>query len=101
MRARDVAMTHEQEMLLQSVRTFMAEELYPNEEEVDQLGHVPEALGRQIEKRAIEVGLYSANLPEAVGGGGLDYASMAIVERSRRQNCQGLPEDSGGKLRSR
>lgn len=82
--------THEQEMLLSTVRSFMEAELYPHEAEVDNLGHVPPDLGRQIEKRALEVGLYAANLPPEVNGGGLDYSSMAMVEREYGKTSHAL-----------
>ncbi len=68
----------------------MEEEIYPHEEKVDQLGEVPIELGRQIEQRSIEMGLYSANLPESVGGGGLDYTSMAVVEREYGKTSHAL-----------
>ncbi|MEE9194278.1 MAG: acyl-CoA dehydrogenase family protein [Alphaproteobacteria bacterium] len=85
-----VELTHEQQMLLDTVKAFMDEEIYPHEDAVDQSGRVPLELGRQIEKRAIEVGLYAANLPESVGGGGLDYTSMALVEREYGKTSHAL-----------
>ena len=51
---------------------------------------MPEELGRQIEKRAIAAGLYAANLPESVGGGGLDHTSMAVVEREYGKTSHAL-----------
>ncbi len=73
--------SHEHQMLLASVKRFMEEELIPHEELVDRQGEVPIELGRQIEARGKETGLFAANLPEAVGGGGLDYEGMRIIER--------------------
>jgi acyl-CoA dehydrogenase len=86
----DLNLTPEQEMLLTTVKRFMEDELFPHEAEVDLLGHVPIELGRQIEKRSIEVGLFAANLPEEIGGGGLDYRSMAIVEREYGKTSHAL-----------
>lgn len=86
----DIKLTHEQELLQQTVRAFMEAELYPHEEEVDRLGRVPIELGRQIEERSIAAGLYSANLPESVGGGGLDYTSMALIEREYGKTSHAL-----------
>ena len=74
-------LTHEQQMLQESTRRFVDDEMLPHEDIVDREGHVPIELGRQIESRAKEVGLFAANLPENVGGGGLDYTSMAVIER--------------------
>ena len=86
----DINLSHENEMILQTVRSFMEKEIFPHEEEVDRLGYVPEEIGRQIEQQAIEAGLYSANLPESVGGGGLDYTSMALIEREYGKTSHAL-----------
>ena len=83
-------MSHENELLLGTVRAFLDAEIYPHEEEVDRLGEVPEDLGRQIEKRAMEAGLFAANLPEAVGGGGLDKTAMALMEREYGKTSHAL-----------
>ena len=71
---------HEQQMLTETVRRFMEEEMCPHEEAIDRDAHVPIELGRQIEQRAKEVGLFAANLPAEIGGGGLDYEQMGIIE---------------------
>lgn len=86
----DIVLSHENEMIQQTVRSFMEKELLPHEEEVDRLGYVPEELGRQIEQQSIEAGLYAANLPESVGGGGLDYTNMAVVEREYGKTSHAL-----------
>ena len=77
----DLELTEEQRMLSESVRAFVSRELLPHESDVEKQGEVPAELGQQITQKALEVGLYAANLPESVGGGGLDCASLAILER--------------------
>ena len=42
-------LTHEQQMLQESTRRFVDEEMLPHEDLVDRDGHVPIELGRQIE----------------------------------------------------
>ncbi|MEE2774652.1 MAG: acyl-CoA dehydrogenase family protein [Pseudomonadota bacterium] len=81
---------HENELLLKTVRTFMEKEIFPFENEVDKAGEVPKDLGKQIEKKSIELGLYAANLPQSVGGGGLSYNSMAILEREYGKTTHAL-----------
>lgn len=83
-------LSHEHEMLLQTVKRFMEEEMIPHEDLVDRLGEVPLDLGRQIEKRSKEAGLFAANLPERIGGGGLDYAGMRIIEREYGKTSHAL-----------
>ncbi|MGB3179178.1 MAG: acyl-CoA dehydrogenase family protein [Albidovulum sp.] len=82
--------SHENELLLATVRAFMEAELFPHEDMVDRLGAVPDDLGRQIEKRAIEAGLYSANLPESIGGGGLSKSAMMLIEREYGKTSHAL-----------
>ena len=77
----DLELTEEQRMLSESVRAFVSRELLPHESDVEKQGEVAAELGQQITQKALEVGLYAANLPESVGGGGLDCASLAILER--------------------
>ena len=86
----NAVVSHENELLLNTVQCFLKDEIYPHEDAVDRSGEVPLELGRQIEARAKEVGLFAANLPEAVGGGGLNYTSSSIVEREYGKTTHAL-----------
>lgn len=77
----NLSVSHENELLLNTVRAFLEAEVFPHEDEVDRLGEVPEDLGRQIETRAKEFGLYACNLPEDIGGGGLNLSAQHLIER--------------------
>ena len=77
----DFNLTSEQNMLVESVRSFVEKELLPYEEEVDRANCVSPELSAQIRERAIAAGFYAFNMPEEVGGGGLDYLSQALIER--------------------
>ena len=77
-------------LLLTTVRKFVEEEILPYEDEVDKTGEVKPELGKQIETRAKEVGLFAANLPTEVGGGGLDYRSMMVLEREYGKTSHAL-----------
>ena len=83
-------LSDEQRLIVDTVRSFVEQEIDPHEAEVERSGRVPPELGRQIERRAMEAGLYAANLPESVGGGGLDYRSMALVEREYGKTSHAL-----------
>ena len=82
--------SHENELLLKTVKSFMEAEMFPHEERVDSTGEVPEELGRQIEAKAKELGLYACNLPEEVGGGGLGYDAMHLIEREYGKTSHAL-----------
>ena len=86
----DYQLTEEQRMLVDSLRAFVEQELLPYEAETDKTGEVPPELGERIKSKAIEMGFYAANMPEAVGGGGLDCVSLALMEREFGKTTYGL-----------
>ena len=86
----NITISYENELLLKTVQTFLEKEIYPHEDMVDRVGSVPIELGQQIESRAKEIGLFASNLPVDVGGGGLNYKSMSIVEREYGKTTQAL-----------
>jgi acyl-CoA dehydrogenase len=77
----DFALSDEQRMLVDTVRAFVQKELMPHEEEVERTDEVPPALIAQIRAGAKAAGLYAANMPEELGGGGLDALGVALLER--------------------
>jgi acyl-CoA dehydrogenase len=77
----DFGLDDEQRAIVDTVRTFVIRELYPHEDEVDRLDDVPPVLVEEIRAKAMKAGLYAANMPEELGGGGLDAVAMTLVER--------------------
>lgn len=75
------ALTEEQQMIVDTTRAFVENELYPHEAEVERTGHLPMELIRELQKKAMDAGLYAANMPEEVGGAGLDTLSWLLYER--------------------
>ncbi|MBA2573877.1 MAG: acyl-CoA dehydrogenase family protein [Nocardioidaceae bacterium] len=77
----DFGLSDEQQAIVETVRRFVTNELYPHEDEVERLNDVPPALAEAIRAKALTSGLYAANMPEELGGGGLDAVAMTLVER--------------------
>jgi len=77
----DLELTPEQCLIVSTVRDFVERELYPHEDEVERLDEVPAELASSIRARAIAAGLYAANMPAELGGGGLDAVSVVLAER--------------------
>ncbi|MBO8191002.1 acyl-CoA dehydrogenase family protein [Streptomyces oryzae] len=77
----DFELTDEQRMIAETVGKFVRTELDPHADEVERLDDVPPELARTIREKALGAGLYAANMPEEIGGGGLDAVSMTLVER--------------------
>jgi acyl-CoA dehydrogenase len=74
-------LTDEQTMLIDSLHAFIEEEIVPHEAAADEAAGVSAEVGQRIRERAIEMGFFAANLPESVGGGGLDYTTLGLMER--------------------
>ena len=68
--------TEEHRMIAETTRQFIDNEVSPR---VDELEHHDWALARELVKKAAELGLISANIPEEYGGLGLDQTSGALV----------------------
>ncbi len=77
----DFALSDEHQMIVDTVRSFTERELFPYEEQVEKLGEVPPELVKQIKQRSIDAGLYAANMPAELGGGGLDSFAVTLVDR--------------------
>ncbi len=78
----DFALTDEQEMIVDTVRSFVERELVPHEDEVERLGDMRPELVAEIRERSLAAGIYAANMPVDLGGGGLDNLTMALVDRA-------------------
>ncbi|HVO01465.1 MAG TPA: acyl-CoA dehydrogenase family protein [Candidatus Cybelea sp.] len=77
----DFGLTEEQRMLVDTVRAFVEAELVPYENEVEKTDAVRPELIQQIHERAQNAGLYAANMPEELGGAGLDHLAFTLMER--------------------
>jgi acyl-CoA dehydrogenase len=77
----NLELTDEQRLIVDTVRAFVEQELYPHEDEVERLDEVPPELAESIRGKAIASGLYAANMPAELGGGGLDAVGVVLVER--------------------
>jgi acyl-CoA dehydrogenase len=77
----DFSLSEEQQLVIKTTRSFVEKELYPFESEVEASGVLREDLYRHIKAKAIEAGLYAANMPAEVGGAGLDTVSWVLYEK--------------------
>ena len=77
----DFSLTEEQRSIVEVTRSFVERELYPHEAEVERTGVLRHDLAEQIKAKAIKTGLYAANMPEDVGGAGLDTVTWVLFEK--------------------
>ena len=77
----DFGLTEEQRLIVETTRAFVENELFPHETEIERTGMLDMDLVREVQKKAMAAGLYAANMPEEVGGAGLDTLSWLLYER--------------------
>jgi len=76
----DFALTDEQKMMIATVRRFIAQELRPLEQEVEDQGFLAPEKARAIFEKSRELGLYGMNMPEELGGMGLSAVDTMLME---------------------
>ena len=77
----EFALTEEQQLIVKSTREFVEHELYPHELEIERSGELRPELLRELKAKAIDAGLYAANMPADVGGAGLDAVTWILYEK--------------------
>jgi acyl-CoA dehydrogenase len=77
----DFSLSEEQRLIVDTTRAFVERELYPHEREIESTGHLPAELVKELQRKAIAAGLYAANMPEEVGGAGLDTLTWLLYEK--------------------
>lgn len=76
----DFSLNEEQKMMIDTVRRFIAEELKPLEDEVENTGALPQDKALAIHTKAKALGLYGMNMPAELGGGGLSNLDRILCE---------------------
>ncbi len=96
----DFALSEEQQLIIATTRAFVRQELVPHEREVEESGVLREELRAQLKAKALAAGLYAANMPTEVGGGGLDSVSWVLYEKelgytgyALQYGCVGRPSN--------
>ena len=83
-------LTDEQQMIVDTVRSFVENEIYPHEDAVERSGTVPSDIAEQIKQKTLDLGFYACNFPQEVGGAGLSHLEFALVERELGRGCMAL-----------
>jgi acyl-CoA dehydrogenase len=77
----DFSLSEEQQLIIKTTRAFVENELYPHEAEIERTGVLRPDLIAELKAKAIAAGLYAANMPEDVGGAGLDTLTWLLYEK--------------------
>lgn len=84
------ALNDEQQLIVDTVRTFVENEIYPHEAEIERSGTVPRELGVEIARKCKEIGFFAANMPAEFGGGGLNQLAFTLLERELGRGSMAL-----------
>ena len=84
------ALNDEQQLIVDTVRTFVENEIYPHEAEIERSGTVPRELGVEIARKCKEIGFFAANMPAEYGGGGLNQLDFTLLERELGRGSMAL-----------
>lgn len=76
----DFSLNDEQKMMIDTLRRFIAEELHPLEDALDEQGVLAMDTALAIFKKSKELGLYALNMPAELGGGGLSALDRILCE---------------------
>jgi len=86
----DFGLNSDQQMIVDTVRSFVEREIYPHEDLVERTGEVPHELGEAIKRKVIDLGFYACNFPADVGGAGLSHFDVTLVERELGRGSMAL-----------
>lgn len=88
----DFELNEEEKLIYNTAREFCEKELIQHEELLERTGVLPPELDLEIRKKGMAIGLHACNLPESVGGGGLNCVSLTLVERGLSRASTALAE---------
>jgi acyl-CoA dehydrogenase len=93
-----IELSHEQRLLIDTVRSFIKNELAPLEEQIEETGVLPDEIAREVFEKSRELGLYGMNIPEEFGGGGLSALDTMLVEEQFGQTTDILVRRAFGNV---
>ncbi|MDP3252366.1 MAG: acyl-CoA dehydrogenase family protein [Hydrogenophaga sp.] len=76
----DFALNDEQKMMIDTVRRFIAEELRPLEDTLEEQGHLDRTQAQALYEKSRALGLYALNMPSELGGAGLSNLDRILCE---------------------
>ncbi len=87
----DLSLSDEQQMIVETVRRFVAEEIVPLEASLDpDAGALAPDDFERLVKMTKEMGFYGLDIPEEFGGPGLDTTTRALMAIEMSQHRAGL-----------
>ncbi len=85
-------LSEEQTLLVDTVRSFVANEMMPHEQVLEDTDHLPADLAASLHQKSLDLGLHACNMPADVGGGGLSSVDVTLVEKELGRTSLALAE---------
>lgn len=89
------ASTGEHRMLAETVRRFVKEKLAPHAAKIDADDDADPQLIQDLKYQAIDLGLFAYNMPETLGGPGLQVAEQCVIDEELGRTSMPLAETLG------
>lgn len=87
----DFVPTEEQQMLIETIRRFVHDEIVPLEAELDpDAGELPSADRVRLEEKTRDMGLFGMDIPAEFGGPGLDVMTRTLLAMEMTKHRAGL-----------
>lgn len=87
----DFVPTEEQQMLIETIRRFVHDEIVPLEAELDpDAGELPAADRVRLEEKTRDMGLFGMDIPAEFGGPGLDVMTRTLLAMEMTKHRAGL-----------
>ena len=88
----DFTLSEEQNLLIETTKSFVKNELIQHEKLLEKTNNLPKELYDEIKKKSRELGLYACNMPKEQGGGGLNAFDLTLVEKELGHTSLALAE---------
>jgi acyl-CoA dehydrogenase len=94
----DFSIPAETQLLLDTIRRFVRNELVPLESEVEELGQVKQERVAELRRKTKELGMFALRMPEDCGGAGLGAVDSCLVEEVFGGTCDPLIRRAFGEI---
>jgi acyl-CoA dehydrogenase len=94
----DFSIPQETQLLLDTIRKFVKNELVPLEAEVEELAEVRPERVAELRRKTKQMGMFGLRMPEECGGAGLSAVDGCLVEEEFGRTCDPLIRRAFGEI---
>lgn len=91
----DLTLSDEVDAVRNVVRRYVSERLRPLERGIEEIDHIDEELMATLQREVYEMGFFAYNVPEDLGGPGMDYITQCVISEEHGRTTMPLTESFG------